>query len=64
MVHEHRVELGDLTGNPFQGSGKHRDNEMPNGIGLIPHGDRNRAKPQYDIEMVVDRDSDPNIRRI
>jgi hypothetical protein len=30
--------------------GRHRAHQMHNGIGLIPHGDRNRVKQEYEFE--------------
>lgn len=46
-------------GNPNQPNGRHRE-----GVGFIPVGDRDRAKYDYGIDFTVERDSDPNIRRI
>jgi hypothetical protein len=49
-------------------SGRHREfyylEGRPEGIGLIPHGDRDRCKDEFGVDAVEDRDSDPNIRRI
>jgi hypothetical protein len=56
--------IGDLTGIDLLYSGRHRDQEMPQGCGLIPVGDRNRCKPEYGKYTLEERDSDPNIRRI
>jgi len=65
MEHEHPGILGALTGNPLQPQGRHRDGEMENGCGFIPVGNRDRCKPAYgNFDVVEDRDSDPNIRRI
>jgi hypothetical protein len=44
--------------------GKHRAFTMSTGTGLIPMGDRARVKPEFGVDVVEDRDSDPNIRRI
>ncbi|MFY3742099.1 MAG: hypothetical protein HMLIMOIP_002563 [Candidatus Nitrosomirales archaeon] len=49
--------LGELTGNPYQPQGRHEE-----GIGFIPLGDRDRYKAESN--EVMERDSDPNIRRI
>jgi hypothetical protein len=62
MVYGVRYIRSELTGHIY--SGKHRDGEMPHGVGFFPVGDRNRAKPQYGIVELEERDSDPNIRRI
>lgn len=51
--------LGDSTGRVEQEPGKHRD-----GVGFIPHGDRNRCKAESEFTGLEERDSDPNIRRI
>ncbi len=37
--------------------GKHRNLEMLYGIGLIPHGDRNRVKPEYGVDYLEERES-------
>jgi len=63
MEHGNHALLGEYsTGNILQPKGKHRENAMPRGMGLIPLGDRDRSKPEYN--ELEDRDSDPNIRRI
>lgn len=56
--------LGELTGNPCQPTGKHREQEMTRGRLVLPLGDRNRDKPEYGTDTVEERDSDPNIRRV
>lgn len=38
-------------------NGHHRANEMSRGVGLIPLGDRNRAKMEYGAEVIEERDS-------
>lgn len=48
---------GDITGNPFQPPGKHRALATPEGIGLIPLGDRNRDRHEYGIDYEEERDS-------
>jgi hypothetical protein len=57
---------GDITGNINQHNGKHHEYEMPHGVGMYPVGNRNRSKIEYffGLDVVEDRDSDPNIRRI
>lgn len=38
---------------PYQG--RHRENELPNGVGLIPLGDRNRAL--FGSDVLEERES-------
>lgn len=54
--------LGNSTNFNYEGS--HRAFSDGICIGLIPMGDRERVKPEYGVDVVEDRDSDPNIRRI
>lgn len=63
---ENEVTALGATSNQIIGvyEGKHRIFEMQHGIAFIPVGDRNRCKPEYGVDVVEDRDSDPNIRRI
>lgn len=57
------LDPDDLTGNPSQPSGRHRDLEMAKGMALIPLGNRNRDRYEYGIDVVEDRGSDPNTWR-
>ena len=57
------LKRGVTAGNPYQPQGRHRENSgMPRGMGLIPLGNRDRSKPEFN--EVEERASDPNIRRI
>lgn len=58
------MELGNISIGVAQPSmnegtytGKHRDNNMFYGVGLIPLGDRNRAIHEYGIDVLEERDS-------
>lgn len=58
-------DLGALARGSANYSGNHRENSgMPKGMGLIPLGNRDRDITAYGIDVVEERGSDPNIRRI
>ena len=51
------VYLGDVTGNYSQPSGRHRENRMPKGVGLIPLGNRDRDRFEFGVDVIEERDS-------
>jgi hypothetical protein len=60
----HLNQIGVCTGNSNQPPGKHRENCLTNGVGLIPLGDRNRSKPDYSSDYNVEEDRSDGIWRI
>jgi hypothetical protein len=49
--------LGDFRGNQLQPQGKHEEHSMPNGVGLIPLGDRNRDRFGFGDNVLEERNS-------
>ena len=47
--------LGELTGRSAQPNGRHRDLDMPKGIGMIPLGDRHRNDGEYGTGIFEER---------
>jgi hypothetical protein len=64
LVSTRHDSMGDIASKSHNYEGKHQIWQVANGIGYFPLGDRDREKYEFGIEMVEERDSDPNIRRI
>lgn len=45
----------DLSKNLYHG--RHREYELPKGVGFYPMGDRNRCKAEFGVDSVEERDS-------
>jgi len=49
------LDLGAVAQGTAFYTGHHRDLNMPEGMGLIPLGDRNRDKPEYGVDYLEER---------